>query len=31
MTIAHGHDHAHASKGESVELKHSAPDEVREF
>jgi hypothetical protein len=32
MTIAHGHDHAHATKGESVELKHfGKPDEVREF
>jgi len=32
MTIAHGHDHAHSTKGESVELKHfGKPDEVREF
>jgi hypothetical protein len=32
MTIAHGHDHAHASKSEPVELKHfGKPDEVREF
>jgi len=32
MTVAHGHDHAHASKGGSVELKHfGKPDEVREF
>jgi hypothetical protein len=32
MTIAHDHEHAHASKLEVAELKHfGKPDEVREF